>query len=281
MVWLRSAAVGLAFLAFIPNAGAQSVCPTVGDSLPFLDQSSAGYPNELPVAQGVVELAIRGCILERIAETKAFTVVNAAAPGPSTVPAPGIIATAAVAPTFTVLNVIAPETGSIPEPGLITSAAFSPPVTVVNDVVPTTLPDPGILDGFISALLFIQNNAVGGIAALSCAVDADGDGLTNCQELTLGLDPGSADTDGDGIADGDEDTDGDGIANLAEVALGTYAFAADSDGDGFTDFEELRRGSDPTSGLIRPDGLTGVAYASAPAVRIENRARASGADEVH
>src|SRR4029077_11517525 len=39
---------------------------------------------------------------------------------------------------------------------------------------------------------------------LAPAADADKDGLTNGQELTLGTDPTDPDSDGDGVSDGDE-----------------------------------------------------------------------------
>src|ERR1039457_1909317 len=62
--------------------------------------------------------------------------------------------------------------------------------------------------------------------------DPDRDGLTNLQEYQLGTDPTKADTDGDGLSDGDEvnkyhtnpllaDTDGDGIPDGIEVQTGT------------------------------------------------------------
>ena len=65
--------------------------------------------------------------------------------------------------------------------------------------------------------------------------DQDGDGLTNAQEIALGTNPDDADTDDDGVLDGEEpagnvDTDGDGIVN---------ALDPDSDGDGLFDGTEL------------------------------------------
>jgi hypothetical protein len=85
--------------------------------------------------------------------------------------------------------------------------------------------------------------------------DWDGDGLTNEQELALGTDPRSWDTDGDGLSDYFEwlhagtlgtdplkyDTDGDGLPDLEDLLLGTRIDVADTDGDGLLDGEEVRR----------------------------------------
>ena len=62
-------------------------------------------------------------------------------------------------------------------------------------------------------------------------LDPDADGLTNAQEVNVGLDINDADCDDDGIADGaeegwDTDTDGDGLINALDF---------DSDGDGISD----------------------------------------------
>ena len=79
-----------------------------------------------------------------------------------------------------------------------------------------------------------QQNAVvtvHGIVAVTME-DADHDGLSNAMELALGTNPMNADTDGDGVSDGDEvniyltnpllaDTDGDGVPDGAEIAAGT------------------------------------------------------------
>ena len=50
------------------------------------------------------------------------------------------------------------------------------------------------------------------------AVDSDGDGLSDADEITLGTDPAVAnDTDGDGIFDFfEDDADGDGVSDAFE-----------------------------------------------------------------
>lgn len=50
--------------------------------------------------------------------------------------------------------------------------------------------------------------------------DSDGDGLSNLHEYWLGLNPLLADSNGNGIDDGDEDTDLDGVSNWDEILAG-------------------------------------------------------------
>ncbi len=80
--------------------------------------------------------------------------------------------------------------------------------------------------------------------------DSDGDGLTDEEEVLLGLNPNNADTDGDGIPDG------------YELGYGTNPLLADTDGDGYSDFEELQMGSDPLNASSVPgsgdDGTPGT-----------------------
>ena len=65
-------------------------------------------------------------------------------------------------------------------------------------------------------------------AAVATATDQDADNAPDELEPGLGLDPTTPDTDGDGVADGDE-------GNL----YGTDPLNADTDGDGLSDGEEL------------------------------------------
>src|SRR5439155_13694162 len=69
-------------------------------------------------------------------------------------------------------------------------------------------------------------------------------------EKKQGLDQTKADTDGDGIPDGDEDFDGDGLKNRQEIARGTDPRSADTDSDGFDDPTEIDLGTDP---VVRTD----------------------------
>ena len=87
--------------------------------------------------------------------------------------------------------------------------------------------------------------------------DTDGDGLPDAFEtIRTGTDPSCADSDGDGVADGDEDPDGDGLTNLNEREIGTDPLAADTDGDGLTDGEETTRThTDPLKSDTDGDGV--------------------------
>ncbi|MET0404833.1 MAG: OmpA family protein [Cystobacter sp.] len=85
-------------------------------------------------------------------------------------------------------------------------------------------------------------------------VDADGDGLDNATELSLGLDPFDNDSDDDGVPDGEDgitDSDLDGLID---------ALDPDSDDDGLLDGTErgvtaatAPTGTDPRSTHFRPD----------------------------
>lgn len=99
--------------------------------------------------------------------------------------------------------------------------------------------------------------------------DTDGDGLTDGEEvLTYKTSPLLADTDGDGLTDSEElgtygsdpllaDTDSDGLSDGEEVSYETDLLAADSDSDGLLDGEEvLIYGTDPLDTDSDDDGLS-------------------------
>jgi outer membrane protein OmpA-like peptidoglycan-associated protein len=98
--------------------------------------------------------------------------------------------------------------------------------------------------------------------------DPDQDGLTNREEKQLGTNPHNADTDGDGLSDGDEvkkygtnplkaDSDGDGLGDGDELMKHrTDPMKADTDGDGLNDGDEVtKHKTDPLKGDTDGDGL--------------------------
>lgn len=88
--------------------------------------------------------------------------------------------------------------------------------------------------------------------------DTDGDGLSDYTEIYETLtDPLTPDTDENGTPDGDEDSDGDGLTNLEEQKLGTRADLADTDNDGLSDGEEVNKyHTDPLNPDTDGDGIS-------------------------
>lgn len=93
--------------------------------------------------------------------------------------------------------------------------------------------------------------------------DSDDDGLTDGQEVSTGTGPMAPDSDGDGLQDGWEQThgldpsdpndnngangdpDNDGVSNSDEQENNTDPHSADTDGDGMGDGIELQQGTNP------------------------------------
>jgi hypothetical protein len=105
--------------------------------------------------------------------------------------------------------------------------------------------------------------------------DTDADGLTDGDEInSYGTNPTLADTDSDGLSDGEEvntyfsspllaDTDADGLDDHAEaVDYHTDPNLPDSDNDGYLDALEVAQGSDPNDPSSLPNnlGLQGHGY---------------------
>ncbi len=100
--------------------------------------------------------------------------------------------------------------------------------------------------------------------------DPDEDDLSNEEELLAGTDPTKADTDADGLTDGDEvhefetkpnkaDSDGDGLTDFEEVdEYETDPLEPDTDGDGVDDRMEIAAETDPDDPNVFPVGLARV-----------------------
>lgn len=87
--------------------------------------------------------------------------------------------------------------------------------------------------------------------------DTDGDGLGDYYEVFVTYtDPTMADTDENGVNDGDEDFDEDGLTNLEEFLNNTYPYIDDSDNDGLSDGDEVNKyETDPLVADTDGDGL--------------------------
>ncbi|MCK4389375.1 MAG: DUF5011 domain-containing protein, partial [Desulfobacterales bacterium] len=89
------------------------------------------------------------------------------------------------------------------------------------------------------------------------ALDTDSDGLPDYVEASIDTDPDVADTDGDGLNDGEEvhtygtdpnslDSDGDGLEDGEEITVyNTDPSNPDTDDDGINDGDEVAAGTDP------------------------------------
>jgi hypothetical protein len=100
-------------------------------------------------------------------------------------------------------------------------------------------------------------------------LDGDADGLDNRAEFSQKTNANDADTDDDGLGDGDEvslhhtspikaDTDSDGLSDASEInTYGTNPAAADTDLDGYSDNEELTvYNTDPNDANSKPSEMT-------------------------
>ncbi|SIR77064.1 Winged helix-turn-helix DNA-binding [Haladaptatus litoreus] len=99
--------------------------------------------------------------------------------------------------------------------------------------------------------------------------DEDGDQLVNKDEIKLGTNVSSSDTDKDGLADRAEvvdyetdplkpDTDNDGLRDAEEVQAGTDPNQPDTDGDGLNDSREIQLGTNASAADTDSDGLTDI-----------------------
>jgi hypothetical protein len=85
----------------------------------------------------------------------------------------------------------------------------------------------------------LVQTATSSVAIAGTKVDSDADGMSDAAEQVFGFDPSNA-------ADGAQDADGDGLTNANEIARGTNPLVADTDAGGQPDGAEVAAGSDPT-----------------------------------
>lgn len=93
--------------------------------------------------------------------------------------------------------------------------------------------------------------------------DTDADGLKDGEEYQLKTNPNLKDTDGDGVEDEIEvskgldpnngDTDRDGFGDKEELIAGTDPLDPDTDDDGYNDGLEVQHGTNPTSDKSAPE----------------------------
>jgi hypothetical protein len=124
---------------------------------------------------------------------------------------------------------------------------LSQPAGIVP-VTSTNYRDLNEMNGITYYYSVTATNSIGNMSALSIEVsfvptDTDQDGIDDEIETTMCTNPYDADTDDDGIMDGNEDTDQDGIVDPDE----SDPCLADTDGDGIYDGTEI--------GLITPQNV--------------------------
>jgi formylglycine-generating enzyme required for sulfatase activity len=165
--------------------------------------------------------------------------------------------------------------------GTATGGSFSKAGTLAHgtNATLTATPSPGYLFGSWSGnasgstnpfTLLMNGNKTVAASFIQDTRDPDADGLTNYQEIIVRLtNPDLADTDGDGVNDGQEvtdgtnplvvDSDGDGLSDGDEKTRTTNPLLADTDGDGYSDGYEIQFSTNPKLASSVPTFLLNLA----------------------
>jgi hypothetical protein len=140
-------------------------------------------------------------------------------------------------------NVSVGDSGA-PAPAPVAEPVYEPAPEVVAEPVYEPAPEPVAADTTTAEPMAADTT-------VASDTDLDADNYTDAAELEVGLDPNNPDTDGDGVADGDEaniyftdpwlwDTDGDGLSDGEELfGILTDPLVWDTDGDGARDGETV------------------------------------------
>jgi len=118
----------------------------------------------------------------------------------------------------------------------VTSAAAGTAYTTSNPAIATVSGD-GLVRAIASGTVIVQATLEGAsglfsIRVVQSSTDSDGDGVPDDYELAHGMDPNNP-------LDAQEDPDRDGLTTLQEFQLGTDPRVADTDGDGLLDGDEV------------------------------------------
>jgi hypothetical protein len=151
-------------------------------------------------------------------------------------------------------GVTVPGTSLLGPDGTYRVTESSPPEVSVSGTTsapPVIVPAPGAVTGTTDLGTTETVAPVAADTAVASDTDLDRDNYIDVLEVEVGLDPDNPDTDGDGVADGDEvtiyftdpytwDTDGDGLSDGEELfATTTNPLVWDTNGNGTSDGEEL------------------------------------------
>jgi hypothetical protein len=136
--------------------------------------------------------------------------------------------------TYNVTDVAPPSISVSGDTDVLSSAPEAAPAPVAEEPIYTepVAEEPADTSAAEPVDTTVEDTAAEDTAVADTAVadetDLDGDNYPDAEELAVGLDPTSVDTDADGVADGDE-------VNI----YGTDPLVWDSDGDGVSDGDEL------------------------------------------
>lgn len=226
----RTSINGIAIFGFVPQQG------SVGSTITIQGQ---GFSTTL-AANDVRFNGTAATVLSASTSSLVVTVPAGATTGPVTVTVAGQTATSSqpftvvaspvvssIVPIFAASEAAAPVV--LPNVQVMGANLQGSTFTFVPEIIPPPLTvgsvsiDPGgasatlsvtIAAGTTGAFTVVATNGEGSssafpsstntVAVLAGALDPDGDGLTNAQEIMRGTDPFNRDTDGDGFLDGDE-----------------------------------------------------------------------------
>jgi hypothetical protein len=226
------------------NSGINPAVDADGPTLVYGDIPGGtviGSPKEgaAPVASDVVSApppGTAGDITATNGDASALGPTGDASAAPGTVT--GGTGTALLGPDGTYSVTDAPPSNvTVGDSGALAPAPVYEPAPEVVETVETSEP--------------VAADPAGAAPVVASETDADGDTYADAAELEAGLDPANPDTDGDGVADGDEvtiyltdpwvwDSDGDGLSDGEELFGNlTDPLVWDTDGDGVGDGEAV------------------------------------------